>query len=110
MPAGREKVSVAADTRVRPRGDGGRGRSVSAGRYLRNFSSTDFRTASKTALSALPPSHTAGIVPFATAPQIVIVYYLAWRWRSFRPLMAAEKADMWFAATNAVIRPVANFT
>jgi hypothetical protein len=27
-----------------------------------------------------------------------------------QPLMAAEKADMWFAATNAVIRPVANFT
>ena len=37
---------------------------------LRNLSSTDFHTASKTALSALHPSHTAGIAPLATAPTI----------------------------------------
>jgi hypothetical protein len=69
----------------------------------------DFRTASKTALLVLPPSHTAGIVPFATAPQIVIVYYLAGGAAS-DSRMAAENAGIWLTATNAVIRPVANFS
>ncbi|MGB6843999.1 MAG: hypothetical protein WBE09_03800 [Candidatus Acidiferrales bacterium] len=41
-----------------------------------NFSSADFRTANKTALPALPPSYTAGIVPFATAPTILVIFYL----------------------------------
>ena len=54
----------------------------------------DFRTASKTALLVLPPSHAAGIVPFATAPQIVIVYYLAGGAAS-DSRMAAEKAGIW---------------
>ncbi len=46
---------------------------------LRNLASTDFRNASKTALPALAPSHTAGIVPFATAPTILSICYLALR-------------------------------
>jgi hypothetical protein len=46
---------------------------------LQSFSSTDFRTSSKTALRALAPSHTAGIVPCATAPKILLKYYLALR-------------------------------
>ena len=75
MPAGRKKV--ATDTSVRPPR---RSRSERQRRtILRNFSSTNFRTASKTALPALPPSHTADIVPFATAPTILLRCYLALR-------------------------------
>jgi hypothetical protein len=75
MPAGRKKV--ATDTSVRPPR---RSRSERQRRtILRNLSSTNFRTASKTALPALPPSHTASIVPFATAPKILLTCYLALR-------------------------------
>src|ERR1041385_4425275 len=49
---------------------------------LWNVSPTDFRIANKTALPAPLSSHTAGIVSFPTAPQIVIVYYVAWKWRA----------------------------
>jgi hypothetical protein len=75
MPAGRRKVVT--DTSVRPPR---RSRSERQRRtILRNLSSTNFRTASKTALPALPPSHTASIVPFATAPKILLTCYLALR-------------------------------
>jgi hypothetical protein len=68
---------VVTDTSVRPPR---RSRSERQRRtILRNLSSTNFRTASKTALPALPPSHTASIVPFATAPKILLTCYLALR-------------------------------
>lgn len=79
MPAGRKKIVVAADARVRPPRRARPWWQRQHRTILWNFSSTDFRTASKTAPLALPPSHTAGIVPFTTAPPILLTCYLGLR-------------------------------
>lgn len=71
MPSGRKEVCVAADTWGRPPRRPHLWLERHRQTSLRNFYSRNFRTASKTALSLLPPSHTAGIVPFATGPQSI---------------------------------------
>jgi len=88
MPAGTKKDCVATDKWVRPRRRSPPLSKRQHGTILRNFPSTDFRTASKTALCTLPPSHTAGIDPCATAPRTLLRYYLALRaltheWREY---------------------------
>ncbi len=79
MGTGSKKASVATNTWVHPPRRARPWSQRQRRTILRNFSSTHFRTASKTALRALPPSHTAGIVPFATAPTILSICYLALR-------------------------------
>src|SRR5579884_4133053 len=71
MPDGRMKVYVATDkwmrSQRRPRLLSNPHRRM----ILQNFFATDFRTASRPALRHLPPSHTAGIAPCATAPTVL---------------------------------------